>query len=104
MGDRTFSAEDVIRLYEDFLTDDEQETVEEFFMELQALPSRDNFFIELEIIAEAVAQARRPLPGLFSNILRLVPFLATIVGVVQFALERADLLIRRLLLQEEVDA
>jgi len=33
MGDRTFSAEDVIRIYRDFLTEDEMKTVEEFFME-----------------------------------------------------------------------
>ena len=31
MGDRTFSAEDVIRIYEDFLTVSEQETVDFFF-------------------------------------------------------------------------
>jgi len=32
MGDRTFSGEDVIRIYEDFLTIPEQETVDAFFM------------------------------------------------------------------------
>lgn len=32
MGDRTFSAEDVIRIYENFLTSAEMETVDEFFM------------------------------------------------------------------------
>lgn len=31
MGDRTFSADDVIRIYREFLTEDEMETVEEFF-------------------------------------------------------------------------
>ena len=33
MGDRTFSAEDVIRIYRDFLTPDEQETVDLLFAE-----------------------------------------------------------------------
>ena len=31
MGDRTFSAEDVIRIYENFLTSAEMQTVDEFF-------------------------------------------------------------------------
>jgi len=31
MGDRTFSAEDVIRIYQDFLTFEEQRIVDEFF-------------------------------------------------------------------------
>jgi len=31
MGDRTFSAEDVLRIYEDYLTETEMITVEEFF-------------------------------------------------------------------------
>ena len=32
MGDRTFSAEDVLRIYEDYLTETEMKTVEDFFM------------------------------------------------------------------------
>ena len=31
MGDRTFSAEDVLRIYEDYLTETEMQTVEDFF-------------------------------------------------------------------------
>lgn len=31
MGDRTFSAEDVIRIYEDYLTENERGTVDLFF-------------------------------------------------------------------------
>jgi len=96
MGDRTFS--------EFFLTSDEQEIVDFFFAVEPEEPQRDNFFLELEIIAESIDQARAPLPGLFSNILRLVPFLATLVTVVQFALERADILVQRLLNQEEISA
>jgi len=32
MGDRTFSAEDVIRIYENFLTTAEMQTVDDFFL------------------------------------------------------------------------
>ena len=104
MGDRTFSAEDVIRIYEDFLTSSEQETVEMFFAEMAEEPQRDNFFVELEVVAEAIEQARRPLPGLFNRVLRLVPFLATLVTTVQFATERAAVLVRELLNEEEISA
>jgi len=104
MGDRTFSAEDVIRIYEDFLTSDEQETVDEFFMELMEEPARDNFFVDLEILEESIEQARVPLPGLARLVLRFVPFAATLVSTVQFAVDRSAILVRRLLNQEVVDA
>lgn len=107
MGDRTFSAQDVIRIYQDFLTSDEQETVDEFFMGMQEeiVPMRDNFFEELTLINGRVAQARVVLPGLFGVVLRLFSPLAEIlVTTVMFQLERADILIRNLLAQEEVDA
>jgi len=32
MGDRTFSAEDVLRIYDEYLTETEMQTVEDFFM------------------------------------------------------------------------
>ena len=38
MGDRTFSAEDVLRIYDLYLDSNEQETVEEFFKEDTSLP------------------------------------------------------------------
>lgn len=104
MGDRTFSAEDVIRLYEDFLTSAEQETVENFFMEMAEPPSRDNFFADLAIVAESIDQARVPIPGLFNLVIVALPFAATLVTVIQFALERADVLVRQLLNQESVNA
>ena len=104
MGDRTFSAEDVIRIYEDFLTANEQETVEKFFEELTELPTRDNFFIDLEIVQEAVSQAKVPLPGLFGLALRFFPFAATLVDTVLFNLNRTAFLLQELLNQEEVDA
>ncbi len=104
MGDRTFSAEDVIRIYEDFLTADEQRTVDEFFAEEPEAPIRDNFFVDLESLESLVSLARGPLPSLANRLFSLVPFLASIVDSVQFFLMQADILIRRLLAQEEVDA
>jgi len=104
MGDRTFSAEDVIRIYEFFLTSSEQETVDNFFAREEEEPQRDSFFEDLEILAEAIEQARRPLPGLFSQVLRFIPFASLLVTTIQFSLERADILLRQLLSQEEVDA
>lgn len=41
MGDRTFSGEDVIRIYEEFLTRSEQEVVDFFFAEEQPEMSFD---------------------------------------------------------------
>jgi len=104
MGDRTFSAEDVIRIYQFFLTTVEQETVDKFFEEMAAEPTRDNFFVDLEIIQSRVTSARVPLPGLFGLVLRFVPFAATLVDTISFQLTQANILIQRLLLQEEVDA
>jgi len=104
VGDRTFSAEDVIRIYQDFLTSDEQETVDLFFEEMADEPERDNIFIELEIVAEAINQAQLPLPGLFGIIIRNIPFAQTLIGTVQFAVERARILVAELLELENVDA
>jgi len=104
MGDRTFSAEDVIRIYEDFLTGSEQETVEMFFAEMEEEPERDNFFVDLEIVSSRVAAARTPLPGLFGLAIRFFPFAATLVDTISFQLNQANILIQQLLNQEEVDA
>ena len=107
MGDRTFSADDVIRIYEDFLTSGEQETVELFFEAMQeepAPPARDNFFVELETVAESIRQARVPIPGLFGLLLRFLPFAATLVDTINFATAQAAILVRQLLNEEAVDA
>jgi len=107
MGDRTFSGEDVIRIYEFFLTSEEQEIVDFFFAVEPEEPEprqRDNFFVELEGIQSRVNQARVPLPGLLGLVFRFVPFAATLVDTVLFQLTRADVLIRQLLSQEEIDA
>jgi len=104
MGDRTFSAEDVIRIYQFFLTTVERETVDKFFEEMAAEPTRDNFFLDLEIVQSRVQAARVPLPGLFGLAIRFFPFAATLVDTISFQLNQANLLIRNLLLQEEVDA
>jgi len=45
MGDRTFSAEDVLRIYREYLTESEMKTVEMFF-EMEAMESIDLGFAE----------------------------------------------------------
>jgi len=107
MGDRTFSAEDVIRIYEDFLTISEQETVDEFFAAMQEEPGpppRDNFFTQLEAVQGSITQARVPIPGLFGLVLRFLPFAATLVDTINFATRQAAILVQVLLNEEEVDA
>jgi len=52
MGDRTFSAEDVIRIFQDFLTVPEQLTVEEFFMP-EEIP--DNSLIPFVAVRNLIA-------------------------------------------------
>lgn len=54
MGDRTFSADDVIRIYQDFLTSSEQKTVDLFFMEepepVEPLPDVTSLLSILELL------------------------------------------------------
>lgn len=52
MGDRTFSAEDVIRIYEFFLTRTEQITVEDFFLPEE---EPDNSLIPLVAVRNLIA-------------------------------------------------
>jgi len=104
MGDRTFSADDVIRIYEDFLTESEQETVDLFFEGQLEDPPPVISFDDIRELQGLNVQARGPLPGLFGILLRLVPFALTLLGVVQFATEQSRILIERLLDLEVVDA
>jgi len=104
MGDRTFSAEDVIRIYENFLTPSEQETVDFFFMEEpEPLPPMVDFN-DIRRLQALNNQLRTPLPGLFGLVLRFVPFAATLVSTIQFAAEQSRILINELLNLEGVDA
>jgi len=104
MGDRTFSAEDVIRIYEFFLTKSEQETVDFFFSEDPIEVPAGPTFEDLRRIDGLVRQARVPIPGLFGLVLRFVPFAATLVSTIDFATRQANVLINQLLNLEDVDA
>jgi len=104
MGDRTFSAEDVIRIYEDFLTISEQETVDFFFAVEPEVVQPGPTFEDLRRIGGLVTQARVPIPGLFGLVLRFVPFAATLVDTINFATRQANTLINQLLQLEDVDA
>jgi len=104
MGDRTFSAEDVIRIYELFLTKSEQETVDFFFrVEPMETPSGPSFE-DLEKIGGLLQQARVPIPGLFGLVLRFLPFAATLVGTIDFATRQANTLVNQLLNLEGTSA
>lgn len=62
MGDRTFSAEDVIRIYSEFLTPSEQETVDLFFAEAPVeemdLGFLENLLDLLELLLDIFVSAR----------------------------------------------
>jgi len=68
MGDRTFSAEDVIRIYENFLTSTEMQTVDEFF-----IPEEE---MDISLL---------PLAGV-RNLLEVLDPLSTILGSFPIAL------------------
>jgi len=107
MGDRTFSAEDVIRIYEDFLTSSEQETVDEFFFIEPEEPTTEiptAFFDDIRALQGLNTQQRVVLPGLFGLVLRFIPFALTLVDTILFAATQANILISSILDQEEVDA
>ena len=107
MGDRTFSAEDVIRIYEFFLTRSEQETVDFFFAEDVEEPDRGplvELFDGLRILLELTRQLRSVLGGLFGVLLRLAAFALPLLTVIMFASERIEILANQLLNLEEVDA
>lgn len=107
MVDRTFTGDDVIRIFELFLDSEEQEQVEEFFREEPEEPPEDvsnELFNGLRILLELIAQLRVPLPGLLGLAFRFFPFAATLVSTVMFAAERANVVINQLLNLEDVDA
>lgn len=106
MGDRTFSAEDVIRLYQDFLLSDEQETVEEFFKELLEEEPQDisAVFEGLRILQELFRQLVEPLSPILVFVLNRFAFFIAAVSTIQFVLTRIPPLLDELLALEEVDA
>ena len=107
MGDRTFSGEDVIRIYEEFLTFEEQETVDFFFaVEVEEVEVFDpsELFDGLRALLGLIVQARSVLGGLFGILLRFAPFGLTLLTVVMFAVSQANIVVNQLLSLEEVDA
>jgi len=106
MGDRTFSAEDVIRIFEDFLDDDEQETVEEFFREEPEEPE--------ETVPDVLREDFDAVVGLLLQLLGVLPAAATflltftffivIASTIQFVVTQANILINDLIEREVIDA
>jgi len=107
MGDRTFSAEDVIRIYEDFLTVSEQETVDEFFaVEPEPeLPPEPAFSLnELRIIAGLIRQLFTPLRPILTFVLGRFFFFTGAVSTIQFVLTRLEQILDDLLGRGVIDA
>lgn len=106
MGDRTFSAEDVLRIYEFFLDSDEQETVEKFFAEMEeeeepeeSLPSPDDFFRLLGLFRQLLTPLRA-----VAVFIQRFPFFIAAASVIQFVVERVDIFIDELLNRGVIDA
>ncbi len=106
MGDRTFSAEDVIRIYELFLTSREQKTVDEFFMQAEPV---DNSLIPFNAVRNLLALFEVLLLRLAGP---LIAALAAVFGSLTLAalneaiagLASANRILTNILATEEVDA
>jgi len=97
MGDRTFSAEDVLRIYEEYLTETEMQTVEDFFMaeemddvSLIPLVAVRNLIeilasFPIAIVASLFAPARIALA-------LVIPLLASILRILRIILAAGELL------------
>lgn len=107
MGDRTFSAEDVIRIYEDFLTDSEQETVDEFFAVEPEEPEVPEPAFDLSELAEIVGLIRQlftPLRPILTFVLGRFFFFTGAISTIQFVLERLEIILDDLLGRGVIDA
>lgn len=103
MGDRTFSAEDVIRIYQLFLTDRERETVDEFFEQVDnsLLPFNAvrNLLAILEVILLRLAG---PLIGALAAVFGAATLAALNAAV--SSLNSTNRILGNILDTEEVDA
>jgi len=102
MGDRTFSAEDVIRIYEDFLTSSEMETVDLFFADRPAestLPSVGNLLNILETLLTLLSSSTLGVLAAVFGAITLAALNAAIAAV-----RSTNLILGNILEQEEVDA
>ena len=106
MGDRTFSAEDVIRIYQDFLTSAEQETVDEFFAEEPEEEEPEVVFtlLELEMLVGLIRQLFTPLRPILTFVLNRFAFFITAASTIQFVLERLEIILDDLFNQGVIDA
>ena len=104
MGDRTFSGIDVIRIYEDFLTSDEQEEVENFFAEMVEPAEPLISFDELGALVGLIRQLFTPLRPLLTFVLNRFAFFIGAVSTVQFVLARLEIILDDLLARGVVDA
>lgn len=107
MGDRTFSGDDVIRIFEDFLTVDEQEQVIEFFKEppQPEEPAEPEFSLdELGMIVGLIRQLFTPLPPLLTFVLARFFFFTAAVSTIQFVLGQLEIILDDLLERGVIDA
>ncbi len=89
MGDRTFSADDVIRIYEFFLTPSEQETVDFFFLIPPPEEEPLDIFDTLREILETLGFLQVTLRGLVSAILVFAPGLFGLFSTITVAVANA---------------
>lgn len=102
MGDRTFTAEDVLRIYEFYLDESEMETVEEFFRvepEESQLPSVENLLTILEALLRILAN---PLVGAIAATFSVLATAA--IREANAALRSTNEILGRIIEQGGVDA
>jgi len=106
MGDRTFTAEDVLRIYEFFLDSDEQETVENFFREEEEPeeePEPDVLREDFDAVIGLLRQLLGVLPAA-ANFLLTFSFFIAVASVIQFVVAQANILVNDLIEREVIDA
>ncbi len=106
MGDRTFSADDVIRIYEFFLTSSEQETVDFFFApeeEPEEPPEPSNILARLIEIAESLSGLRTFFPRFLPIVIRFAIVLLPIFSLASIAVTNATRVLNELI-EEETSA
>lgn len=107
MGDRTFSAEDVIRIFQDFLTRGEQRTVEEFFREEpeeEEEPEPEFTLAELRAIVGLIRQLFIPLRPILTFVLNRFSFFIVAASTIQFVLDRLEIILDDLFDRGVIDA
>ena len=104
MGDRTFSSDDVIRIYEFFLTQSEQERVDEFFAEEEEEEEPPVFLEDLLGLIGLFRQILTPARLVTNFVLARFFFFTGAVSIIQNALSQAEIIINDLLQRGVIDA